>query len=51
MEGQEAGLYIAVIEEVKYGVFMLKAAYRQHMDQTNSAKARYHPTRTHLDIQ
>ena len=38
MEGQEEGLYIAVIEEVKYGVFLLKAVYRQPVDQTNSAK-------------
>lgn len=38
MEGQEAGLYIAIIEEVKHGVFMLKAVYRQPVDQTNSAK-------------
>ena len=38
MEGQEAGLYIAVIEEVKHGVFLLKAVYRQPKDQTNSAK-------------
>ena len=38
MEGQEAGLYIAVIEEVKHGVFMLKAVYRQPEDQRNSAK-------------
>ena len=38
MEGQEAGLYIAVIEEVKHGVFMLKAVYRQPLDQMNSAK-------------
>ena len=37
MEGQEAGLYIAVIEEVKHGVFLLKAVYRQPVDQTNSA--------------
>lgn len=37
MEGQEEGLYIAVIEEVKHGVFLLKAVYRQPIDQTNSA--------------
>jgi hypothetical protein len=37
MEGQEAGLYIAVIEEAKFGVFLLKAVYRQPVDQTNSA--------------
>ena len=36
MEGQEEGLYIAVIEEVKHGKFMLKAVYRQPVDQTNS---------------
>lgn len=38
MEGQEEGLYIAVIEEVRFGVFMLKAVYRQPVDQGNSAK-------------
>ena len=38
MEGQEAGLYIAIIEEVKHGVFMLKAVYRQPVNQRNSAK-------------
>ena len=36
MEGQEEGLYIAVIEEVRHGTFMLKAVYRQPVDQTNS---------------
>ena len=38
LQGREEGLYIAVIEEVKHGVFMLKAVYRQPTDQTNSVK-------------
>jgi hypothetical protein len=36
MEGQEEGLYIAVIEEVRHGIFMLKAVYRQPVNQANS---------------
>ena len=38
MEGQEAGLYIAVIKEAEHGMFVLNAVYKQPKDQRNSAR-------------